>query len=773
MKKGILIILLLCAGYTMAQNTSNSIESILSSDPLESVTLNTDRDIYLSGEKIWFKAFCLNKNKTSKIKLSKVLYVELFNNSRKSIIKQKFTIDNGIAQGVIEIPQEFLSGNYYLRAYTQFLKNYPADNYFTTLITIINPEFPLPKNIIESTDNQIDIVPEFGILIEDISTKIAYRINHNLLEDLKEAVIVDDENNIVTSSITMINGCGIFEITPNKSKAYFLHIILKDNDTIVKSLPTIIPEGIAIQTSFSEENNLVVSIINKNVLSDQSQKYLLSLLSSTNQVLSEKSIIASNEITVTVFPSEILKSGVNYVRLKDIAGNIIQYSAFYKNDYREIILNFDLQKKSYSPREMVSINFSAFPSSNLSVSIVKKGTYNQFPSYIFDSQNLLRSYCQNNDHVTLNKNQKDILMILYNKLLSSRNSRFDTAHNRNINFDWIPEIRNVSISGIVYDKVTKLPKPNIPVYISVFNKNQQIHISTSHLNGEFIFSLNNLEGNQNIYLSPKNVNEKELELKINNDFSSDFPVTSNIPLDINISHESLLSEMFINQQTNSIYELNFVSKQLAKVSYPINIREPQISILLDDFIDTPTLETVFREIIPFCSVRRNGDDYSLHIINNLNSFYSEDPLILIDDIPVFNVNELLKVHPSKIEKIEINYTSMILGDYIINGVISLTTETDNFGGIQLPEGSIFLEYQTISPSFKFEAPLYDSKKSKSNRIADFRTLLYWNPDLNTTQNTAISFFTSDHCSEYDVIVRGYTSDGEKCYGKISFSVENN
>ncbi|MCD4663641.1 MAG: hypothetical protein K8R68_00120 [Bacteroidales bacterium] len=60
---------------------------------------------------------------------------------------------------------------------------------------------------------------------------------------------------------------------------------------------------------------------------------------------------------------------------------------------------------------------------------------------------------------------------------------------------------------------------------------------------------------------------------------------------------------------------------------------------------------------------------------------------------------------------------------------------------------------------------------KNNRIPDFRTLLYWNPELLISQgDNTLNFYTSDNTGDYDIIVRGVTKNGKICFGKGSISI---
>lgn len=78
----------------------------------------------------------------------------------------------------------------------------------------------------------------------------------------------------------------------------------------------------------------------------------------------------------------------------------------------------------------------------------------------------------------------------------------------------------------------------------------------------------------------------------------------------------------------------------------------------------------------------------------------------------------------------------MIGDYIANGVIMVTTNTQDFGGYNMSDASLFLEYKTITPSYNITYPIYDSDEKRIDRNPDFRNLLYWNPQVNLTNKEA-------------------------------------
>ena len=101
----------------------------------------------------------------------------------------------------------------------------------------------------------------------------------------------------------------------------------------------------------------------------------------------------------------------------------------------------------------------------------------------------------------------------------------------------------------------------------------------------------------------------------------------------------------------------------------------------------------------------------------------------------------------------------------------IATNTDNFADYDFSGESVYVDFQTITTSDHPVLPEYNSENKKKSRIPDFRNMLFWKPDLLLSdKDVSFSFYTSDHYSKYDIIVRGISYDGKACFGKATFDV---
>ena len=108
-------------------------------DKHEKVVLITDRSIYISGEQVQFFATVSNGKDTDKQVLSQILYCEIIAPDGNKITGGKFLISNSTAAGCVDLPDNLLTGTYYVRAYTKLMRNYGPGFYGYSQIRIVNP----------------------------------------------------------------------------------------------------------------------------------------------------------------------------------------------------------------------------------------------------------------------------------------------------------------------------------------------------------------------------------------------------------------------------------------------------------------------------------------------------------------------------------------------------------------------------------------------------------------------------------------------------------
>lgn len=98
---------------------AEQLNSLAKNAPPELAYIQTSKDIYETGEDLWFKVYLLNSQTLGSSDLSKTLYLQLINEkTRITIWQEKYEIQNGFSNGRVLLKEDIDEGNYLLEAFT-------------------------------------------------------------------------------------------------------------------------------------------------------------------------------------------------------------------------------------------------------------------------------------------------------------------------------------------------------------------------------------------------------------------------------------------------------------------------------------------------------------------------------------------------------------------------------------------------------------------------------------------------------------------------------
>lgn len=105
--------------------------------PIEKLYLHTDRSAYNVGDTLWFKVYLMNADYLTASKRSGLVYVELDDENGKSVKRTMVPMNFGLSWGNLSFDEmDVPEGNYVLRAYTNWMRNFEEDYIFTKKIII-------------------------------------------------------------------------------------------------------------------------------------------------------------------------------------------------------------------------------------------------------------------------------------------------------------------------------------------------------------------------------------------------------------------------------------------------------------------------------------------------------------------------------------------------------------------------------------------------------------------------------------------------------------
>lgn len=337
----------------------------------------------------------------------------------------------------------------------------------------------------------------------------------------------------------------------------------------------------------------------------------------------------------------------------------------------------------------------------------------------------------------------------------------------------LPEVNSVILEGRVLSADTKQPLPNVLVYLSTPDSIANLQLVRTDDEGLFLFQLNDYYNAKNLIINlPENpigqiVLDDKYELKepfkparfFSDSLVKDYVVKSQNLVRIQKDYKSLIKKDLQDSCGNN----NIPPLVYPPVENPVY---PSDYFVLPDFVE------ISREIIPLVKTRKKELGYETKIFNSsLNDFFVENPLILLDGVPINSINQIINLGTEKINRIEVVPFLRFYGDESFPGILAIFSKNLEINNIAWQTPTMNVTYIQLQSQSAFIRPDYQ----KSDNLPDFRQLLYWNPNiiLKPNRNVTIEFFASDNKGEFEIYVEGIASDGRLIKSKATINIDTN
>jgi hypothetical protein len=758
----------------------------------EKVFVHTDRSYYVGGEILWFKTYVTNAANNQPISLSKVVYVEILNSRHEPVLQSKISVKNGTGSGSFSLPLSFESGTYELRAYTNWMKNDSPDHFYKKFITIVNTTKNLDQSLVKNPVKYFaQFFPEGGNLVNGLNSVVAFKINDDAGKGAAaEGIVVDQSNDTVARFQTGKFGMGKFLFTPQNGKHYTAIVTLKDNSVIKKDLPDALENGFVMHVR-DEANQLKVSVSSSN----ETNQHLYLIAETNNQIgFSQTGSLQNNQATFTI-NKDNLKEGIAQVTLFTENHQPVCERLYFKRPANKMLISKTTNKANFNFRDKVNIHLSTKDvagntlAGNLSVSVYLLDSLHHADdaniySYLWLSSEL-KGIIESPDFYFKNDNA-ETNEALDNLLLTQGWRRFDEK-NVSVNkpvVTYVPENRGHIIIGKVTSEITGKPVPDILVYLSIPGRRVQLYGCSSDSEGMVHFDLKDFYGPSQIILQTNGEKDSLYHLEVFSPFSEDFSGNEFPALHLSEENGDELQAANLHMEISNAYHQNDLQKMqpLLIDTLPFYYK-PYKTYLLDNYIRFTTMEEVMREYVAEVNVVKkqkryhfstfNAPGFELHDKQPAQTMFTRDPLILLDGVPVFDVDKIIAYDPLKVQKLEVVASKYIWGPIISDGVLSYTTYKGNLDGYTFDPRDLILDYDGMQQQRVFYSPGYSTEKEIQSRLPDFRQLLYWSPNVLTNEkgNGNISFFTGDVAGKYLVVLQGISENGNA--GSESFILNVN
>jgi len=721
----------------------------------EKLLINFNSTFLLVGESLLFNVQCRDAITNTLSALSKIVYIEIIDEESRPILQTRIELVDGIGSGDFFLPSILGTGNYTVVAYTSWMRNFPVEGFFNKVITIINP-FKRPTYQVSNLKQglNIEFFPEGGNIIRGITNTIGFLINQNSKLNTPYTVrIIDDLGTLVTESTSTREGTGIISLLPMPDRTYKVSID-GNQYSFFKDLPTPKEEGIAIRTVTTRE------FIDVNL----SYRGLENNISATVAVLHQgtfvyKALVKFVSDTVHLqIKNNLLPSGFSKVVVFNDASVVTNERTIFIMPNPMKQLTIELGTTEFKHREKVSLRVKlndSVRSSSLAVSVRR-------------IENKLTDF--NITDNTINNNVSDKELDLLCLIDRRKEWDYNTLTSQKLQTPkYLPEIRGVIIKGTVKNQ-TGTPMANDLVYLTIPSSNYLFIASKTDSLGNFYFITDKIKYNTEIILQVSPENKNNYKINIESEFHDEYHQFTPPSLSIDSSFAELIKERSIFSQLENVYFSEKVDSIISKPEMRF-YRQPDKVYRLDDYVRFPTMDDVFIEYIPEISLRKKGDLYNIKVVNfKTGTAFLEDPLILLDGIPVSDHNQVISLNPLLIKKIEIIKRRYFYGPLDVSGIISIESYKGDGMGISLKDDTL-KEMVGTQPQKVYYQPNHGVENP--SRIPDFRIQLYWDPVLKIErgQSKLIEFYTSDVNGDFEITIEGTDLNGNRISGKEIISVK--
>jgi hypothetical protein len=789
--------------------------------PFEKAYLHLDRPYYSAGDDIWIKAYLVDAPTNKLSDNSNNLYVELVSPDSKIIKQMILRMDKGTGAGDMHLEDSIASGNYQIRAYTSWMRNFGETFFFKKVIVIENQIEPTALNQPRQDESNekfdLQFFPEGGALVENVNTVLGFKaVNSSGYGYNINGFVISSQDDTVASFTSAHLGMGSFVFISKPGLKYFAVGSDGNKNSFKVELPSALKTGYSLNVSDVNKNFFQVNIRTNQVTLDHFLIHKMIIIGkSHNSLCTKANVKISGTNNSVILSKKEFPEGIALLTLMDTTGKLYCERAYYINSQEKYQINVVPDKKVYTPRQKVILQISVKDTSNnpvsanLSVSVVDGNQVKGFekkqdirsyllleseirghieqPSYYFDTLNT--------DHY----NALDNLLLTQDWRNFVWNFIPDTA----IKFDY-PLEKGITLSGSLLHKWGNKPIAGAKITMAMLrNDNPSYKFTQTDSKGKYYLEGLNFTGPQVISVRATDKKNRGIGL-----ISLDTVYNNTALVNYKSGYKPKIDSNGVSSNIEP-YESREISdyKEGATIKYNI-LKKYHLS-------DTIAIgEVIVNARRP---VKENDDghfrsygvpDYSLTVTDRMSGSHDpiqvlqgrteglyitgdfhqgyqfifhgqkvpkgESPLFLLDDREV-DLSTICNVPIEAVDKIEYIKESGALAFYGFRGsfgVISVLTKRGINGPIPPVLNFITRRVYGYYQARTFYTPKYNIPESEYNK-PDLRTTIYWDPNVVTDKdgNATISFFNADSKAIIKVDVEGIVGLGIPLVGRSSFEIK--
>ncbi len=777
--------------------------------PKEKVYLQTDRPYYTVGETIWLKGYLFDGPEHLADSVSKVLYVDLVQlESRNVVVHRILQAANGYAVGDIALGDSLAAGNYMLRAYTGWMRNFSEDYYFTKPLTLLRTDAEpaqVTTNRPSGPQPDVQFFPEGGQLVNGLEGRVAFKVVSPAGKGLDASgFVLSSAGDTVTGFSTKHLGMGYFSFQPVAGYTYTAFLKLADETTHKYPLPEARPEGYTLLVDNITNRDNVRAYVKNNKPASVQGRFTMMVQSRGRVVQVVQGEVGKKAIVMQI-PRQLLPEGISQITLFDETNQPVCERLFFAEKKERLTVQLKPSKPAFRPREKIQVDISVTDAAgkpvkaNLSLAatdagqVLEKEPYKaDLVSYLLLDSDLKGTIEQPGYYFDANNKERttdlDVLMMTQGWRRFVWKDVLQDTHPA----PKYPIEEGLSITGRVIRPNQKAPGVvNLTFFVAQPDSTRDVFMGESDENGRF--SALGLQFGDSTKVMIQGVigkNNRNLEIKLDDWFSPTLQLTQ-IPYNPLVFQRDELADYLkrtkeyleIEQQIRKNREIMLKEVTVRKKrEAPSDSRkiygQASNTLKVDQTMVAGGMNVLdlLRGRIPGVSVTGSAMNPTVQIRGSANFSGVVEPLFTLDGTPV-DKQSIVSIPIFDVDYIDVlkGANAAIFGSRAGGGVIAIYTKRGSpnydFSNEKSP-GTLVVTLPGFRAAREFYAPRYDENKPEQVR-PDYRPTLHWAPMIQTDDDgkAQVSFFASDARSSVRVMAEGATTAGQPGVGRAVFDVK--
>ena len=775
----------------------------------EKTYLHLDKPYYAAGETVWFKAHVVDAVSHAVDTVSTLLYVDLIDQKTgMAVAYRKIKMTAGQGQGDITLPDSLPTGNYKIRAYTGWMRNFSDDFFFQKELNIYRAggaRTAAPVPALDPID--VQFFPEGGNLVAGINGKVAFKATSptGLGIDVAGFVLDQTTKDTVVGFQSQHLGMGYFSFMPDANHQYVVKMNRPDGPLRDYPLPQILAEGHAMMVdNIANKLNLKIFVFSNRPAGVQGN---LTLITHTRGFVTYSAAIpVANKQALVNIPREKLPEGITHITVFDEQNRPVCERLAYINRNERLQIEVLPDKQTYRSRERTDLTLSVKDAkgapvvAELSLAATDAGQVIEKNPYDLNIASYLQLSSDIKGHIEqpgfyFDAARPDRVVKLDNLLLTQGWRRFLW---KDVLADSLPKTKYFLEQGISI--VGRVLKPNLKpagkvkmtVFMTERDSVQSFVTLETNDNGDYGLLNLTLSDTVKVLLQAKALASDNRNFVVNlNPFVPPAVTLTKIPYNPVQFDANELAEYLkrveeykrIERQIKGSGEkvLNEVVIKAKKYVEPDARRiysnpDAKIKVDFSNSAGAINILQVLQGRVPGVVVRGSGIDMSVQIRGAANFSGAIEPLFLVDGSPT-SKDYVMSMPVIDVDVIEVlkGVKASIFGSQGAGGVIAILTKrgNPNFDYATEPvEGTLNTKVVGFYTPKQFYAPRYDVDVPENTR-PDYRATLAWLPSIRTDADgkVKVSFYNSDASTTVRVRVEGITAGGLPGAGVVVYKVQ--